>query len=184
MSILQTDLSIKLRNAAINPAVADLVTAKQSLSHGKKRLEKNKDYEVVMATLRQFGVTITKEALHQRVTRALKSIVPKVTEINLPSSAWSNASILTSDTALPAASPMSTSPTTTSTPMIATSPVTKAGRPKGSSAVQKRQALITVRECIDEIVLKYSQELALYKSVGRCVTKRYLETSIEKKKTQ
>jgi hypothetical protein len=42
MSILQTDLSKKLRNAAINQAVADLVTAKQSLSHGKKRLAKTK----------------------------------------------------------------------------------------------------------------------------------------------
>ena len=30
-----------------------------------------------MAYLKQFGVTITKEALHQQVTRALKSIVPK-----------------------------------------------------------------------------------------------------------
>ena len=185
MSILQTDLSKKLHNAAINQAVADLVSATQSLSQGKKRLKKNKDYEVVMASLQQFGVTITKEVLHQRVTRALKSIVPKeLTEINLPSSACSNASTLTSETASPAASPMTTSPTTTTTPTIATSPVTKAGCPKGSSAVQKRRALITVRECIDEIVLEYSQELALYKSVGRCVNKRYLKTLIEKKKKQ
>ena len=105
-------------------------------------------------------------------------------QINLPSSAWSNASTLTSDTALPAASPMSTSPTTTPTPMVATSPVTKAGHPKGSSAVQKRQALITFRECIDEIVLDYSQELALCKNVGRRVNKRYLKTLIKKKKKQ
>ena len=40
MSILQTNLSKKLRNAAINQAVADLVSAKQSLRQGKEKAGK------------------------------------------------------------------------------------------------------------------------------------------------
>jgi hypothetical protein len=39
----------------------------------------------------------------------------------------------------------------TTTPMIPKSPATKAGCPKGSRVVQKGQALITIKECIDEI---------------------------------
>jgi hypothetical protein len=41
MSINQSDLSKKLRKAALNQAVAELVSAKQSLGHGNKRLAKN-----------------------------------------------------------------------------------------------------------------------------------------------
>ena len=73
MSINQSDLSKKLRKAAINQVVAELVSAKQSLGHGNKRLAKNKDYEVAIASLQQFGVIISKDALHQRVVRAFKS---------------------------------------------------------------------------------------------------------------
>ena len=48
--------------------------------------------------------------------------------------------------------------------------------------VEKRKALISVRECIDEIVSEYSRELASCKQVGRRIKKKYLKTLIEKKK--
>ena len=120
----------------------------------------------MIASLQQFGVSISKDALHQRVVRAFKSSVPDVLkEINVLTSPPSVASTLTPQTST-ADSPMMTSPTTTTTLMNATSPVTKAGRPKGSSMAEKRKALISVRECIDEIVLEYSRELASCNHVG------------------
>ena len=88
MSIVPSDLSNKLQKALINQAVADLVSTKRSLGQGNKRLPKNKDYDVVIASLQQFGVTISKNALHQRVVRACKSNLPDVLqEISLSSSA-------------------------------------------------------------------------------------------------
>jgi hypothetical protein len=115
MSINQSDLSKKLRKAALNQAVAELVSAKQSLGHGNKRLAKNKDYKVAIASLQQFGVSISKDALHQRVVRAFKSSVSDVLkEINVLTSSSSVASTLTSQTST-ADSPTTTSPTTTMT---------------------------------------------------------------------
>ena len=49
MSVNQSDLSKKLRKAALNQAVAELVSAKQILGHGNKMLAKNKDYMVAIA---------------------------------------------------------------------------------------------------------------------------------------
>ena len=127
MSINQSNFLKKLRKAAINQAVAELVPAKQILGHGNKRLAKNKDKEIAIALLQQFGVSISKDALHQRVVRAFKSSVPDVLkEINVLTSPSSVASTLTPQTST-ADSPMMTSPTTTMTLMNATSPVTKAG---------------------------------------------------------
>ena len=48
--------------------------------------------------------------------------------------------------------------------------------------VEKRKALISVREYIDEIVLGYSCELASCKQVGQCIKESYLKTLVEKKK--
>ena len=81
MSINQSDLSKKLRKAAINQVVAELVSAKQSLGHENKRQAKHKDYEVVIASIQQFRVIISKDALHQRVVRAFKSSVHDVLNV-------------------------------------------------------------------------------------------------------
>ena len=127
-------------------------------------------------------MSISKDALHQRVVRAFKSSIPDMLkEINVLTSPSSVASALTPQTST-TDSPRMTSPTMTMTLMNATSPVTKAGRPKGSSMVEKRKALISVRECIDEIVSEYSRELASCKQVGRHIKKSYLKTLVEKKK--
>jgi len=107
--------------------------------------------------------------------------VLKVEEINVLTSPSSIASTLTPQTST-ADSPTTTSPTTTTPLMNATSTVTKAGQPKGSSMVEKRKALISVREYIDEIVLGYSCELASCKQVGQCIKESYLKTLVEKKK--
>ena len=90
MNIVQSELSNKLQKAVINQAVAVLVSAKHGLDQGKKRLPlpKNKDYDVVTASLQQFGVTISKNALHQRVVRAFKSNLPdKPQELSFSASA-------------------------------------------------------------------------------------------------
>jgi hypothetical protein len=80
VSINQSDLSKKLRKAAINQAVAELALAKQSLGHGNKRLAKNKDYEAT-ASLQQFGVIISKDALQQRIVGAFNSSMPDVSKV-------------------------------------------------------------------------------------------------------
>jgi hypothetical protein len=127
MSINHSDLSKKLRKAAINQAVAELMSAKQSLAHGNKRLAKNKDNKVAIGSLQQFGVSISKDALHQRVVMAFKSSVPDILkEINVLTPPSSVTSTLTPQTST-AHSPTMTSPTTATTLMNATSPVTKAG---------------------------------------------------------
>ena len=48
--------------------------------------------------------------------------------------------------------------------------------------VEKRKALISVREYIDEIVLEYCHEFASCKQVGCRIKKSYLKTLVEKKK--
>ena len=116
MSIARSDWSNRLHNAVINHAVADLVSAKQGIGQGNKRLPKNKDYDVVIASLQQFGVTISKNALYQQVVRAFKSNLPdKLQELSLSSSASSNVSTIATAAASTAESPAIITPTQTIT---------------------------------------------------------------------
>jgi hypothetical protein len=53
------------------PGCYCLVAARQSLRFEKKRLSKNQNYNAAMLSLQEFGVTISKSALQQRVIRAM-----------------------------------------------------------------------------------------------------------------
>ena len=61
-------------NAALLKVVSDLVAAKKGLNHGDKRLgRKSNIYQHAVELLQATGVVITKDALQQRVARALKA---------------------------------------------------------------------------------------------------------------
>ena len=76
-TILQVGYAETIRKAANNAAllkvVSDLVAAKKGLNHGNKRLgRKSNIYQHAVELLQATGVVITKDALQQRVARALK----------------------------------------------------------------------------------------------------------------
>ena len=70
--LLQSEYSKKIRKAAINQVVIDFVAARWGLGLEKKRLSKNQNYDAAMLSLQEFGVAISKSALQQRVTRAMR----------------------------------------------------------------------------------------------------------------
>ena len=77
-TILQAGYAENIRKAANNAAllkvVSNLVAAKKGLNHGDKRLgRKSNIYQHAVELLQATGVVITKDALQQRVARALKA---------------------------------------------------------------------------------------------------------------
>ena len=75
-SLLEIEYTKKIRAAAVNQAVTQLVAAKKGLSKISKRLSKNKDYDAAISSLQQFGVKMSRVALQQRVTRAIRQSGP------------------------------------------------------------------------------------------------------------
>ncbi len=91
-------------NAALLKVVSDLVAAKKGLNHGKKRLGKKSNiYQHAVDSLQAAGVVITKDALQQRLARALKAeCKPHEVEqviFSIPSSEMEMSSLTTPDIA-------------------------------------------------------------------------------------
>ena len=96
--LLQSEYSKKIRKAAINQVVIDLVAARRGLGLEKKRLSKNQNYDAAMLSLQEFGVAISKSALQQRVTRAMSESKHSdmLEEVNTTTSQSTDLSNLTS----------------------------------------------------------------------------------------
>ncbi len=95
---LKSQYSKKIRKAAINQVVVDLVAARRGLGLEKKRLSKNQNYDAAILSLQEFGVTISTTALQQRVTRAMSQSKHSnvLEEVNTAPSQSSDLSSLTS----------------------------------------------------------------------------------------
>ncbi len=137
-AILQVGYAESIRKAANNAAllkvVSDLVAAKKGLNHGDKRLgRKSNIYQHAVELLQATGVVITKDALQQRVARALKAEQnpDKVEQviISIPSSESEISSLTTPD--------IENSPLTGNPPQFAG----HGGRRKGSMKAQSRSTL-------------------------------------------
>ena len=89
-------------NAALLKVVSNLVAAKKGLNHGDKRLRRKSNiYLHAVDSLQAAGVVITKDALQQRVARALKAeCKPHEVEhvrFSIPSSETEMSSLTTPD---------------------------------------------------------------------------------------
>ncbi len=97
-SLLEIEYTKKIQAAAVNQAVTQLVAAKKGLSETSKRLSKNKDYDAAISSLQRFGVEMSRVALQQRVTRAIRQsgLQEVIEELNLVNSPTTDVSSLSS----------------------------------------------------------------------------------------
>ncbi len=196
-SILKEGYAESLRNAAskaaINKVVSDLVAARKALGSNQNRLGKNNNiYQLAIDALDTVGTTISKLALQQRVSRALKE--EKNSQLTVPgqvrmTSSMTEVSSLTSPD-------IENSPSTETFPIvddIASEEVTNnshrvgtsaGGQPRGTTKTQKKQENENDLKCIEVIVLEYSGQVSAAKSVEERVEYGCLNKIIEDKKIE
>ncbi len=179
--LLQSEYSKKIRKAAINQVLSDLVAARRGLGLEKKRLSKNQNCNAAMLSLQEFGVAISKSALQQGVTRAMSESKHSnvLEEVNTATSQSTDVSSLTSTsmTTMISTSTSIASDGTQDDGVTDHSTMSKTnnkGHPKGSTASQKRQDKVSKRQCLDLIIAKYGSKVSDCKQLGKRVENSFL----------
>ena len=196
-TILQAGYAENIRKAAndvaLHKVVSDLVAAKKGLNHGKKRLGKKSNiYQHAIDLLQATGVVISKDALQQRVARALKAeCKPHEVEqvrFSIPSSETEMSSLTTPDIVN---SPLTGNLHGDGTPSLYqladNLPQLESGsggRRKGSTKAQKQKDIAKELLCIESISKEYEREFSSVKSNGRRVKKGFLKRLIDEKKKE
>jgi len=194
-SILKEEYAESLRNAAskaaINKVVSDLVATRKALGLNQNRLGKNNNiYQLAIEALDSVGITISKLALQQRVSRELKeeknSQLTVSGQVRMTSSMTEVSSLTSPDIA--------NSPSTETSPIIdniTSEEITNnshrvgtsaGGRSRGTTKTQKKQENENDLKCIEDIVLEYSGQVSAAKSAGEKVEYGCLNKIIEEKK--
>ena len=133
-------------------------------------------YQNTIELLGALGTTISKDALQQRVSRALKE------ENNSQGGMPEQVSMLSLTTEV--SSLTSDGQNSPSTEPSVSDNGPGAGRPKGTTKSQKKQENVNNLKCIDAIVLEYSSQASAAKSVGRKGDYGYLDKLIDAKKSE
>ena len=180
-----------LRKAAIEKAVDDLVTERRRAAAltPAKPLSKT-TYRVKVECLAQIGVVITSAALKMRTQRRMltsatmltAAVESPPTEI-IPGSSIATASSLSSSSD-PADSPSLSSednlPSPSNSDRVETSSK-GAGRPVGSTNVNKRKKDMNHKECLTAITEAYATELVTSKAQGVRMKNGFLQKLIDEK---
>ena len=170
-----------------------MLQQKKGFNHGDKRLgRKSNIYQHAVDSLQAAGVVITKDALQQRVARALKAECKphKVEQVrfSIPSSETEMSSLTTPDIEN---SPLTGNLHGDGTPslyQLADNLLQlesgSGGQRKGSTKAQKQKDIAKVLLCIESISKEYEREFSSVKSNGRRVKKGFLKRLIDEKKKE
>ena len=162
--------------AAIDKALSNLVAMRKANCKSIGRGRNKNVYQNTIELLGALGTTISKDALQQRVSRALKE------ENNSQGGMPEQVSMLSLTTEV--SSLTSDGQNSPSTEPSVSDNGPGAGRPKGTTKSQKKQENVNNLKCIEAIVLEYSSQASSAKSVGRKVDYGYLDKLIDAKKSE
>jgi hypothetical protein len=178
--LLQRGYNDKIRNAILNEVANDLAQQKSCLKPGQRL--SSRLYNDAMQSLAAHNVHINQEALKKRVARASDDLNSSShTNVIIVGSPSSTPSTLTA----PSTANTNTDSNDNSVESPPSRPQRKAGRPKGTTMLQKFRDKLNAIKCVDTIAHRYAEARDAASLNGQKRLKRgFLQTLIKDMKKE